>query len=60
MSACVYMVSYSPPGCDLEEGELIYTECPDTGSCADMVITDPGSPCDGAYLVAMECSCVET
>jgi hypothetical protein len=58
MARCAYIVAYSPPGCPLKEGEIVYTSCPPEGYCVDAYF-GPDSPCAEAWLVLMSCQCLD-
>lgn len=54
-TACVYVVTYSPPGCDLQESDIVTTAC--VVPCVDRMIED--GPCAGATLSALSDQCLE-
>jgi hypothetical protein len=57
VARCEYMVAYVPPGCtDYYVGQIVYSDCPDDGTCRDATLEEEGA-CQGVSFVAMSCQC---
>lgn len=50
---CIYMVTYSPEGCGLQPGQILFLPC--DPPCEDMELSD--GDCAGCQLQALASEC---